>query len=65
MKEYFIKYRIGTEWHNPHNTTTYNDYSGVYKGKDANEAISKLEGTYNNIMYNPNKSLEIISIKAI
>lgn len=61
--EYLVKYRIGTDWHEPHNTTTYNYYTEVVEAKTAKEAVKKELGGYN--FSNPNKSIELISVKKI
>jgi hypothetical protein len=60
-KEYHIKYRVETEWHNPHNTTTHNDYDEVVKANSGKEAINKSLPHFSN----PNKSVHLISIKEI
>lgn len=62
-KEYLVKYEIGTDWHNPHNTTTYNSYTDVIEAESAKEAVQKVHRTYN--FSNPNKHLEILSVKSI
>lgn len=59
--EYLIKYRVNTEWHNPYNTTTSNDYTEIVKAKSANEAVKKCLPSFSN----PNKSVEVISVKKI
>ncbi|MFA5696331.1 MAG: hypothetical protein WC917_02645 [Bacilli bacterium] len=61
--EYLIKYKIGTDWHNPYNTTTYNYYTEVEEAKTAKIAVNKLLSHYN--FSNPNKSIEILSVKKI
>lgn len=61
--EYLIKYRIGTDWHEPHNTTTYNYYTEIVEAESAKEAVKKELGSYN--FSNPNKSIELLSIKKI
>ena len=61
MKEYVIKYRVSTDWHEPHNTTTHNDYTEVVEADSANKALEKTLPSFSN----PNKSVELISIKAV
>jgi hypothetical protein len=63
MEEFLIKLRVLTEWHNPYNITTHNDYTDVYEADSAKEAIRKALASYN--FSNPNKSVEILSVKAI
>lgn len=65
MKEYFIKYRIGTDWHNPHNTTTYSDGTAIINADSAKKAVANLESSYVDILRNPNKSMEILSVKQV
>ena len=60
MKEYFIKYRVLTEWHEPYNTTTCNDYTDVVAANSAKEALKTVPS-----FSNPNKSVEIISIEPL
>jgi len=61
MNEYFIKYRVLTEWHNPYNTTTHNDYDEVVKAKNGQEAIMKVMPHFSN----PNTSVTILSVDKI
>jgi hypothetical protein len=61
MKEYIIKYRVGTDWHEPHNTTTFNEYTEIIEAESAKEALSKTLPSFSN----PNKSVEILSVKSI
>lgn len=63
MKEYLVKYRIGTDWHDPYNTTTWNNYNEVVSADSAKEAVRKEFSHYN--FSNPNKSIELISVKLI
>lgn len=63
MKEYLVKYKIGTDWHEPYNTTTWNYYTEIVSANSAKEAVKKELGGYN--FSNPNKSIELISIKLI
>lgn len=62
-KEYFIKYRVATEWHEPHNTTTYSYDTEVVEAENAREAVTKVLKIFN--FSNPNMSTEIISVKSI
>jgi hypothetical protein len=61
MKEYIIKYRVLTEWHNPYNTTTENSYTDVVSANAANEAVRKTLPSFSN----PNITVELISVKGI
>lgn len=61
MKEYIIKYRVSTEWHSPYNTTTHNDYTEIVSAKSAKEAVEETLPSFSN----PNKSVEILSVKSI
>ena len=61
MKEYLIKYRVSTDWHNPYNTTTHNDYDEVVKANSAKDAIKEHLPTFSN----PNKTVKLISIQSI
>lgn len=65
MNEYIIKYRIGTDWHEPHNTTTWNDNTEIINADSAKKATQNLLSSYNNILRSPNKSFEILSVKKI
>ena len=60
-KEYIIKYRVLTQWHNPYNTTTHNDYVEVVEANSAKEALSKTLPNFSN----PNKSGEVLSVKSV
>jgi hypothetical protein len=61
MNEYIIKYRVSTEWHNPYNTTTHNDYTEIVTAKTASEAVQRVLPSFSN----PNKSVEVLSVKKI
>lgn len=65
MNEYIIKYRIGTDWHEPHNATTFNHYTDIIEAESGKIAVRKVFNTYMNVLNNPNKSLDILSIKSI
>jgi len=60
-REYIVKYRVSTEWHNPYNTTTHNDYTEIVKANSASEAVNECLPDFSN----PNKSVELISVKKI
>lgn len=60
-KEYLIKYNVSTEWHEPHNTTTENMYSEVVEARTAKEAVAQTLPSFSN----PNKTVELVSIKEI
>lgn len=60
-KEYIIKFRVFTKWHNPHNTTTHNDYTEIVEAESAKEALRSTLPDFSN----PNKSVEVLSIKSI
>lgn len=63
--EYIIKLRISTEWHNLYNTTTHNDYTEIVSADTAKEATRKVFSEYRNLLTNPNKSIDILSVKKI
>ena len=60
-KEYIIKYRVETEWHHPHNTTTYNEYVEIMEAKSAKDAVEKTLPVFSN----PNKTVKLLSVKQI
>ena len=59
--EYLIKYRVDTEWHEPHNTTTSNTYNEIVEADSAKEALRKGLPSFSN----PNKSVELLKIQPI
>lgn len=65
MNEYMVKLRILTEWHEPHNTTTHNDYTEFIEGESAKIASKKAYQSYAGVLTNPNKSIEILSVKKL
>ena len=60
-QEYLIKYRVETDWHEPHNTTTHNDYNEVVKANSAQEALDIGLPSFSN----PNKIVILINIQKI
>ena len=65
MNEYIVKYKIGTDWHNPYNTTTWNFNTEVVEAKNAKDAVREIMKMYPNLFSNPNKNIEILSVKKI
>lgn len=65
MNEYLIKYKIGTKWHEPHNTTTYNLNTEIVEANNGREAVQKIYQMYPKLLSNPNKSIEIITVKKL
>lgn len=65
MKEYLIKLRVSTAWHEPHNTTTHNDYTEVVEASSASKAVSKCLSSWSNTLNHPNKDIDIKSVKLI
>lgn len=62
MREYLIQYKIGTYW-TALNETAFNHYTEIVEATSAKEAVRKEFSHYN--FSNPNKSIELISIKRI
>lgn len=65
MNEYIVKLRINTDWHEPHNTTTHNDYTEIVEAPTAKKATSKAYNSYAGVLTNPNKSIDILEVKRI
>jgi hypothetical protein len=61
MNEYAIKYRVSTEWHAPHNTTTHNDYTEIVSAEGGKEALAQVLPSFSN----PNKSVEVLEVKKL
>lgn len=61
MKEFIIKYQVHTDWHSPYNTTTTNSYTEIVSAGSGKEAVDEVLPSFSN----PNKSVELISVKAI
>lgn len=65
MNEYMVKLRVNTEWHEPHNTTTHNDYTEFVEAENAGKASSKAYREYAGVLTNPNKSISILDVKKL
>jgi hypothetical protein len=60
-----IRLRVSTEWHEPHNTTTHNDYTEFIEAENAKAASKKAYQEYVGVLTNPNKSIGILSVKKL
>lgn len=63
MNEYIVRYRIGTVWHEPYNTTTFNYYTELVEAETAKQAVRKEFSVY--YFSNPNKFIELLSVKKV
>lgn len=63
--EYQVNLRVLTDWHEPHNTTTHNDYVEFVEAVNAKTAAKKAFSMYSGVLTNPNKSIEIKKVRRI
>jgi hypothetical protein len=61
MNEFLIKYRVSTDWHDPHNMTTHNDYTEIVSAQNGKEALAKVLPSFSN----PNKTVEILAVQKL
>lgn len=64
-KEYMIRLRVSTDWHEPHNTTTHNDYTEFVEAESAKVATRKAYQSYSGVLTNPNKSIRIVAVQKL